>query len=305
MAFDPIPPEVIQEYLSTTGYKADALSVILTDGTVLTGNNNYINGPDHSITLGTDQNPAVHPVVVIPFERVAGITEQALPRVRQGLQAPDPSVLVPPAEKAGLEVNEIITLQGLDPGSTWEQGRIHYQEDTWLYLDSNAISLRSGGINSVGFGIPLASASIGWQSTLFNKAKRFLSHHVVDLGSYCAAPHADLALSGYVEFFDVSGLRPSSEGGALLELEGALWTAAVARPSRGSVGSADDRWALCYFRQESMMLGWASWGTMDQPVRVYGDKQPLEQKLDLGVAHCYLKARAAMAFGSKPPKDVR
>ena len=46
------------------------------------------------------------------------------------------------------------------------------------------------------------------------------------------------------------------------------------------------------------MLGWGSWGAMDQPISIYGDKQPQEQRLDLGVAHCYLKVRAAMVLGS-------
>jgi hypothetical protein len=301
MEFDPIPPEEIDEYLSKARHVGYALSVILTDGTTLTGRSNATRSrADQSIVLSVEERNGSSRVV-IPVDRVAGIAEQVLPEVDGGVQPPDPALLVPAAEKAGLEVRRLSHIGGLHPGSTWEQGRIHYQEDTWLYLDSNAISLRSGGINSIGFGIPIASASIGWQSKLFNKARGFLGNHVVDVGSHCAAPHADLALNGYVQFFDVSGYPPSSDVGPLLELEGSLWTAAVVRPSPRGTRSADDPWALCYFRQECMMLGWGSWENMLQPVRIYGDKQPQVQTLDMGVAYCYLKARAAMCFGSPPP----
>lgn len=103
-------------------------------------------------------------------------------------------------------------------------------------------------------------------------------------------------MKGYVEFFDVSRAEPSPEGGPLLEVEGAKWAAAVVRRSPPAERSPEDPWALCYFRQDYLMVGPGKWEHIAQPVSICGDKQPFEQALQLGVAHCYLKARAAMAF---------
>ena len=44
------------------------------------------------------------------------------------------------------------------------------------------------------------------------------------------------------------------------------------------------------------MVGPENWKHIVQPVSIYGDKRPFGQKLPLGVAMCYLMARAAMAF---------
>jgi hypothetical protein len=103
-------------------------------------------------------------------------------------------------------------------------------------------------------------------------------------------------VKGYVEFFDISKAKPSSEGGPVLEIEGAKWAAAIVRPSPPAGKSLDDPWALCYFRQDCMMVGPENWKHIVQPVSIYGDKRPFGQKLPLGVAKCYLMARAAMAF---------
>src|SRR5690242_3955386 len=71
---------------------------------------------------------------------------------------------------------------------------------------------------------------------------------------HCTTPHAHLTVKGYVEFFDISKAKPSSEGGPVLEIEGAKWAAAIVRPSPPAGKSLDDPWALCYFRQNCMMV---------------------------------------------------
>jgi len=293
MEFDPIPPDVIQTYLGELGNTAQALSVILTDGTMLTGG--YKIGGDWSrpLTLEAFEHGALYRVA-IPADRIAGIFEQVTSSPL-GAQAPEASLLLPAAAKAGLKVESEGSLKLLQPGAKWipAQTMIRYQEDAILYFDANAISARSGGINSIGFGLPAFSASIGWSRKLVSVAKGFLKNHVVEIGSHCAEPRADLTLKGFVEFWDVSGVQPNSESGPLLDLEGAQWTAAVVRPSPPGARAPDEPWALCYFRQDCMSLGPGSWEHIGQPVSIYGDKQPNEQTLELGIAKCYLMARAA------------
>jgi hypothetical protein len=147
MGFDPIPPTVIEDYLHEVATTGMTMSVILTDGTMLTGR------------LGESRYPlilyAVEGIrtyyVVLPEDRIAGILEQN----PWGSQASEPFLLVHPAEQAGLDVGVGIQqhLDYLEPSGTWRQGAvIWYERDAWLYLDSNAISTRSGGINNIGFG---------------------------------------------------------------------------------------------------------------------------------------------------------
>jgi hypothetical protein len=291
--FDPMPSEEIRTYLARlTDKEPQAVSVILTDGTMLTGQ--YAVGDlSYPLVLGAFEGNFTH-VVAIPAGQIAGILEQD----PSGAGPPDVSLLIPPAAAVGLEVQTLP--QGffalISPGGPWKQGKtIHYRNRTMLYLDVAAISARSGGINNVGGGY-LVSAQVGWTSKVVGQATRRLRRHVVEIGSQCAAPHADLTLIGYVEFFDVSGVEPSSEGGPLLEVEGSLWHAAVIYSAPQGSRHLDKRWALCYFRKNCWTLGPEDWHRITHPVRVYGDLQPKEQTLDLGVAECQLMVRAAACF---------
>jgi hypothetical protein len=294
MGFDPIPPDAIQAYLGELGNTGQVLSVILTDGTMLTGG--YKIGGDWSRPLTLEVFEHGDPYrVAIPAGRIAGMFEQVTSGP-PGAQAPDPSLLVPAAARAGLKVESEGSLKLLEPGAPWTPAPTMmppYREDAILYFDADAISARSGGINSIGFGLPAFSTSVGWNRKLVSVAKGFLKNHVVEIGSHCAAPRADLTLKGFVEFWDVSRVQPSSESGPLLDLEGTQWIAAVMRPSPPGARAPDEPWALCYFRHDRLSLGPGSWEHIGQPVSVYGDKQPREQTLDLGVAPCYLMARAA------------
>ena len=201
MGFDPMPRDEIQAYVGVIGNSAQAVSVILTDGTILTGRYYIRDDPSHPLALETHEGNT-HYDVAIPADRIAGILEQFTSEPRG--QGWDPSILLPSAERAGLQVSISYSLSSIDPGGQWIQSeRIRYLEDTMLYFDADAISARSGGINSIGLGFALASASAGWQYKLIDKAKGFLKHHVIDVGSHCAAPRADMTLKGYVQFFDV------------------------------------------------------------------------------------------------------
>jgi hypothetical protein len=293
MGFDPMPPDEIQAYLGLIGNTAQAVSVILTDGTMVTGRYT-IGDQSYPLILQAAEAPVAYSVA-IPGGRIAGILEQN----PVGAKASDPSLLVLPARHAGLDVVSTEFSTYLLPGGTWQQtGTSRYRENTMLYLDANAISARSGGLNNIGGGW-VVSAQIGWERKLVGRAEGRLKHHVAEVGAHCAAPRADLTLIGYVEFFDISGIAASSEGGPLLQLEGSLWSAAKVWRAPPGPRNVDGRWALCYFRQECMSLGPRNWERIGQPVRVYGDKQPHEQTLgDQGIAHCYLMARAAACFPS-------
>jgi hypothetical protein len=292
MRFEPMPLDEIRAFLEVIGEKrVPAISVILTDGTMLTGR--FRHYPDRSVPLileaETDGSGAR---VEIPTDRIAGILEQN----PIGAKELDPTLLSSPAEQAGLKGEYWVTSYLRQVVSEWTQAEvIHYDTDTMLYLDAEAISARSGGINNIGGGF-IVSASMGWESKLVSRAARRLKRNVVEIGEHCAAWHADVTVIGYVEFYDDFGVQPSPEGGPVLEVEGALWNAAIVWRAPPGERQVDNRWALCYFRKDRLGLGPRSWERIDQPVRVYGDKQPHQQTLDLGVAPCYLKARAAACF---------
>jgi hypothetical protein len=293
MGFDPIPPDAIQAYLGELGNKAQVLSVILTDGTMLTGGYKISGDWSRPLTLEAFEHGNPYRVA-IPADRIAGMFEQVTSGPSDA-QASDPSLLVPAATRAGLKVESDGAFKMMQPGAPWIPAPTMdpYLADTFLYFDADAISARSGGINSIGFGLPAFSASIGWNHMLVGVAKGFLKNHVVEIGSHCAEPRADLALKGFVEFWDVSEVQPSSESGPLLDLEGTQWIAAAVRPSPPGARAPDEPWALCYFRLDRLSVGPGRWEHVPQPVSVYGDKQPQEQTLDLGVAPCYLMVRVA------------
>jgi hypothetical protein len=293
MEFSPMTPDEIGTYLDVLGDTAEAVSVILTDATMLTGQYVITDDPSLPLILGAIEDPIGH-FVPIPAGRIAGILEQNL----VGTPEPDRALLVTPALQAGLELVSVpFTFFHLRLEDDWIQGSsIRFEERSMLYFDARGISARSGGINNVGIGF-IGSGQIGWENTLVGKAERRLKRHVVEIGSHCTAPRADLTVIGYVEFFDVSGLQPSSDGGPLIELEGSRWTAAAVYNAPPGSRHLDNRWALCYFRQDGMSLEPRSWKRMTQPVRVYGDKQPSPKSPpSLGVAQCRLLARAAACF---------
>jgi hypothetical protein len=294
MTFEPMPTEEIREYFELIGDEVQAVSVILTDGTMLTGR--YAGGglSGRPVLEAVDDRRAYR--VIVPASAIAGILEQVTANP-SGTGVPDPSLLVGPAARAGLEVLPVGYFGLLDPGPRWLPGEtIQYTADTMIYFDADAISARSGGINGIGGGF-LASGNLQWAPKLVSKGERLLKRHVFDVGSQCAAPRADLTLVGYVEFFDVSQAQASAEGGPLLESEGSLWNAATVWSSPPGARRSGDPWALCYFRQDRLGLGPVSWQRIGQPVRVYGDKQPHGQTIhELGVAPCYLKVRVAGCF---------
>jgi hypothetical protein len=293
MTFDPMPAEEIKEYFGLIGDGAQAVSVILTDGTMLTGR--YAGGGlfCRPVLEAVDDRHAYR--VIVPASRIAGILEQITTNP-SGTGPPDPSLLVDPAARAGLEVLSADYFGLLDPGPRWLPGEtIEYTANTIIYFDADAISARSGGITGIGGGF-LASGNLQWAPKLVSKGERLLKRHVFGVGSYCAAPRVDLTLVGYVEFFDVSNAQASTESGPLLEVEGSLWNAATVWSSPPGARPPGDPWALCYFRQDRLGLGPVNWQRIGQPVRVYGDKQPHGQTIHLGVAPCYLKVRVAGCF---------
>jgi hypothetical protein len=293
MTFDPMSADEIKEYFGLIGDCAQAVSVILTDGTMLTGRYSGGGLTGRPVLEAVDERHVYR--VIIPASRIAGILEQVTTNP-SGTGPPDPSLLVGPAAGAGLDVLPVGYFGLLDPGPSWLPGEtIQYPADTMIYFDADAISARSGGITGIGGGF-LGSGSLQWAPKLVSKGERLLKRHIFDVGSHCAAPRADLALIGYVEFFDVSHAQASAEGGPLLEVEGSLWVAAAVWRSAPGARRPGDPWALCYFRQDRLSLGPVNWQRIGQPVRVYGDKQPHEQTIQLGVAPCYLKARVAGCF---------
>jgi hypothetical protein len=294
MEFHPMTPDEIQTYLGLLGDTVQAVSVILTDGTMLTGQYVITDNPFQPLGLWAIDGSNAY-FVAIPADCIASIFEQS--PVGGGL-VPDPLLLVPPAVQAGLELVPVPLnfFQYIEPEGEWTQGPMRFDERTMLYFDVAAISARSGGINNIGGGF-LGSAQIGWENTLFGKAIRRLRRHVAEIGSHCAARRRALTLIGYVEFVDTSGVQPSSEGGPLLEVEGSKWSAAAVWRAPAGSRHLDNRWALCYFRNDCLVLGPRSWEQIPQPVRVYGDKLPRQQMAPpLGVAQCYLMARAAACF---------
>jgi hypothetical protein len=290
MSFDPMSPDEVDAYLDLIPDGVQTVTMILTDGTFLTGRLVLSGVPERPILEAFDDSYGYR--VIVPSHRIAGILEQVTTNP-SGTGPPSPSLLVDPATRAGLAALPIEYAGMINPGAKWRTGeRIQYGLDTIIYVDAEAISARSGGLRGIGGGF-LASASVSWAPRLLSKVEGLLKHNEFPIGSHCGAPRADLTLIGYVEFFDVSNATPSAEHGPLLELEGAIWVAAAVRRSPSWARRQNEPWALCYFRRDRIGIGPANWERIGQPVRVYGDKQPQEEQTSLGLARCHLKARAA------------
>jgi hypothetical protein len=294
MTFDTMPPEDLQEYLAMIP-KRDTASIILTDGTTLTGR--YVKDalPLRPILEALDEHHLYR--VIVPSSRIAGVLEHSTTNPT-GIGPSPPALLVDAAIRSGLDVSKVEYFAEIEFTGDWRMSEtIYFGVDTVLYLDASSMQSRMGGINGIGGGF-LASASVNWSQKMVSKVKRLLKHHVVEVGSQCGAPRSDMTMMGYVEFFDVSNLEPSSDSGPLLLLEGARWIGAVVRQTPPGARSPDEPWALCYFQEDHLGLGPRNWERIGQPVRIYGDKLSQPQNTNLGIAPCYLKVRAAACFGT-------
>jgi hypothetical protein len=293
IVFDAMSVDEIGEYLAMLPGEDLTLSIILTEGTMLTGHYIRDHLPGRPILEAMDDRFSYR--VIVPFQRIAGILEHATTGPLSVGPSP-PNLLLGPAENAGLDVLTTEYFGLIDPGGEWRRPEsILYGVDTLLYLDADAISVRSGGIRGIGGGF-LASASVSWAPKLVNKAARLLKQNVVEVGSHCGEPRADFTMKGYVEFFDVTNVQPSRDEGPLLLLEGSTWIGAAIRSS--GTRHRGEPWALWYFREDRMGLGSMNWERIGQPVRIYGDKQPVPQNTSLGTAQCFVKARVAGCFSA-------
>src|SRR5919198_4665391 len=97
MTFDPMSPSELETYLTLIDQRVRAISVILTDGTSLTGR--YVAGglPDRPILEAIDDRYVYR--VIVPGRRIAGILEQMTTNP-SGTGPPSPSLLVDPAKRA-------------------------------------------------------------------------------------------------------------------------------------------------------------------------------------------------------------
>jgi len=291
--YEAMTVDEVSEYLALLPGEDLTLSIVLTDATMITGYYIRDHLPGRPILEAIDDRHSYR--VIVPSRRIAGILEHVTAN-RLGAGLSPPNLLLGPAEQAGLEVLTTESFGLIDPGGEWRRREsIFYGVDTLLYLDADAISARSGGIRGIGGGF-LASASVSWAPKLVSKAARFLKQNLVEPGAHCGEPRADFAMKGYVEFFDVTNVEPSADEGPLLLLEGSTWIGAALRSSAPGMRRRGEPWALCYFREDRMGLGSTNWERIGQPVRIYGDKQPVSQNTSLGVARCFVKVRVAGCF---------
>jgi len=172
---------------------------------------------------------------------------------------------------------------------------VNFTNETALYSDWGYLQRISGGINSIGVGIPFASLSAGWSKSLWFEFKKKMGEKAKALSSACLGTEA--FVSGFISFFDIGEEDSTNQSpkSSCLIMEGASWVPAVISDER--VDSAELlnglNWCLTYFREDGLMFPIALWLRVNQPIRIYGEVVPVTIKVAGRDHPCYLKARAA------------
>lgn len=325
MKFAPLPKEVIREFLDTS--RSSWYVLTLTDGRSLPFE---VEGPyvtysgDEAteIPISRDALDALVPPghlksavgeersVFIPLDRIAGINTLSFEQQQIEMPAKGRNTgfvnehaanilfrhLLEVADASGFPtVHRRAAYAPLRMDSRIEFTDVTFANETPLYSDWGYIQRNSGGINSIGVGIPFASLSAGWSKSLWSQFKKKIEGQEKAINDSCSGFEA--VSSGFVTFLEEdrsdSSDQPLEQTG--LSMEGARWVPAAVSDRRleSTEQLTEVSWSLTYFRADGFMFPLKLWERIGQPVRIFSEVVPVVVRVGGKEQRCYLKARAA------------
>lgn len=161
---------------------------------------------------------------------------------------------------------------------------------TPLYSDWKYLYLISGGINSIGVGVPILSISTGWDSSLWSEYGKKLAK----VNSFESIENlSEATISGYLKFvyhIKTDGLERIVD---YLDMEGERWLPAYIFKDNLPEGDNAKEWYLVYFKESQLMVPKELIENSKQPITVFGEIVPAATICDRGETNIFIKARCA------------
>lgn len=324
MKFAPLPKEVIREFLDAS--RSSWYVLTLTDGRSLPFE---VEGPyvtisgDEPTEIPISRDALVQPghlksaereerSVCIPLDRIAGINTLSFEQQQIEMPAKGRNTgyvnehaenilfrhLLEVADASGfptVHYEPVCHAMPLEMDSRIEFTDVTFANETPLYSDWGYIQRNSGGINSIGIGIPFASLSAGWSKSLWSQFKKKIKGQEKAISDSCSGFEA--VSSGFVTFLEEgksdSSDQPLEQTG--LSMEGARWVPAAVSDRRleSTEQLTEVSWSLTYFQADGFMFPLKLWERIGQPVRIFSEVVPVVVRVGGKEQRCYLKARAA------------
>jgi hypothetical protein len=169
-----------------------------------------------------------------------------------------------------------------------EWGNAYFTNDTVLYSDWSYIQTTSGGINSIGGGVPIVSLSVAWSQSHWSNFKKKVSGTLTEIEYVCSKREA--TITGFASFISSNSEEFSQE-----QMDGADWITTIMCEGRPDDFTAliSIPWAVVYFRKDYFSIPLDTWHKIRQPINVLGEIIGIGVNLHFGQRPCFVKARAA------------
>lgn len=173
-------------------------------------------------------------------------------------------------------------------------GRAEPQDNIYLYADWEYINRVKYGVNSIGIGIPYASFSIGWESSLWKELSIMVNkNRLIPLDEI--QNQSSGIIEGHINFQKAVNRTLNRTDIQYVEMEGSKWLPAIISDDTYDKQQKVN-WGVVYFRNEGLMLPVDAWPAFDSKVTIFGEFIPVPIKTSFGDTKYFIKARAAILF---------
>lgn len=170
-----------------------------------------------------------------------------------------------------------------------------------LYADWDYIKRTTGGINAIGAGATVISASIGWETSLEKTCDKLMSSS--DRISFCTTFHSKGIINGYIYLFANQFISSESTYAphhdlkykSVLTIEGSEWIPALISEKLCTNPKElnSTMWEYVYMKYDGFLMPLFVWNTINQKISIYVEKLPLSLSTDIGDRDYLYIARCA------------
>ena len=172
-------------------------------------------------------------------------------------------------------------------------GKITFERDTPLYCDWEYLTRISGGVTSLGVGIPGFSLSAGWSKSLWKSFKDKVFKKSISLNQACS--QTEVLIGGYITPLTFKRTKKRHKNLARFTMEGKPWISMVITSKK--VGTLEElrksTFIVCYFKDDAFIFPKDLLKEIADPIRIFGESVSTTFETDFGKAECFVKARAA------------
>ena len=170
-------------------------------------------------------------------------------------------------------------------------GELKPETEYPMYADWEYISNLSGGINSIGAGIMVASASTSWQRSLYSFRKKLMNKHSQEIISIKKGDTGDIVINAYIDHVYVKTGKKKTI--PYETLEGERWFPVILSevPIKENDDLQSGKWCIGYMREKCMLVPKPAFEVTQYPLRIQGEIVPMTLKTSFGDSKFVIKIR--------------